>query len=54
MSDGLRRYPPELREQGVRMVAEISDQHESEFEMGPRVHVEANPQATVHITGDAS
>lgn len=24
-----RRYPPELRERAVRMVAEISDQHES-------------------------
>jgi transposase len=26
-----RRYPPELRERGVRMVAEISDQHDSEW-----------------------
>ena len=26
-----RRYPPELRERAVRMVAEISDQHESEW-----------------------
>jgi transposase len=26
-----RRYPPELRERAVRMVAEISGQHESEW-----------------------
>jgi transposase len=26
-----RRYPPELRERAVRMVAEISDQHNSEW-----------------------
>ena len=26
-----RRYPPELRERAVRMVAEISDHHESEW-----------------------
>ena len=26
-----RRYPPELRERAVRMVAEISDQHASEW-----------------------
>ena len=26
-----RRYPPELRERAVRMVAEVSDQHESEW-----------------------
>jgi transposase len=26
-----RKYPPELRERAVRMVAEISDQHESEW-----------------------
>jgi transposase len=26
-----RRYPPELRERAVRMVAEISSQHESEW-----------------------
>jgi transposase len=26
-----RRYPPELREQAVRMVGEISDQHVSEW-----------------------
>src|SRR5258708_29535153 len=26
-----RRYPPELRKRAVRMVAEISDQHESEW-----------------------
>ena len=26
-----RRYPPELRERAVRMVAEISEQHESEW-----------------------
>src|SRR5882757_3585424 len=26
-----RRYRPELRERAVRMVAEISDQHESEW-----------------------
>jgi transposase len=26
-----RRYPPELRERAVRMVAEISDQHHSEW-----------------------
>ena len=26
-----RRYPPELRERAVRMVAEISNQHESEW-----------------------
>ena len=26
-----RRYPPELRARAVRMVAEISDQHESEW-----------------------
>jgi transposase-like protein len=26
-----RRYPPELRERAVRMVAEISDQHESQW-----------------------
>ena len=26
-----RRYPPELRERAVRMVAEISDQHDSEL-----------------------
>ena len=26
-----RPYPPELRERAVRMVAEISDQHESEW-----------------------
>jgi transposase len=26
-----RRYPPELRERAVRMVAEISDQHDSEW-----------------------
>jgi transposase len=26
-----RRYPPELRERAVRMVAEIRDQHESEW-----------------------
>jgi hypothetical protein len=26
-----RRYPPELRERAVRMVAEISDQHSSEW-----------------------
>jgi transposase len=25
-----RRYPPELRERAVRMVTEISDQHDSE------------------------
>jgi transposase len=32
MSGGLsRRYPPELRERAVRMVAEISDQHDSEW-----------------------
>ena len=26
-----RRYPPELRERAVRMVAEIRDQHETEW-----------------------
>ena len=26
-----RRYPPELRERAVRMVAEIADQHDSEW-----------------------
>ena len=26
-----RRYPPELRERAVRMVAEVSDQHASEW-----------------------
>jgi transposase len=26
-----RRYPPELRERAVRMVAEISDEHSSEW-----------------------
>jgi transposase len=26
-----RRYPPELRQRAVRMVAEISDQHDSEW-----------------------
>ena len=26
-----RRYPPELRERAVRMVAEISDQHDAEW-----------------------
>ena len=26
-----RRYPPELRERAVRMVAEISGQHDSEW-----------------------
>lgn len=26
-----RRYPPELRERAVRMAAEISDQHDSEW-----------------------
>jgi len=26
-----RRYPPELRERAVRMVAEISEQHDSEW-----------------------
>jgi hypothetical protein len=26
-----RRYPPELRERAVRMVAKISDQHDSEW-----------------------
>jgi len=26
-----RRYPPELRERAVRMVAEVSDQHDSEW-----------------------
>jgi hypothetical protein len=26
-----RRYPPDLRERAVRMVAEISDQHDSEW-----------------------
>ena len=26
-----RRYPPELRERAVRMVAEVRDQHESEW-----------------------
>jgi transposase len=26
-----RRYPPELRERAVRMVVEISDQHDSEW-----------------------
>jgi transposase len=26
-----RRYPPELRERAVRMVAEIRDQHDSEW-----------------------
>jgi transposase len=26
-----RRYPPELRERAVRMVAEISDEHGSEW-----------------------
>jgi transposase len=32
MSGGsTRRYPPELRERAVRMVAEISDQHDSEW-----------------------
>ena len=32
MSGGsLRRYPPELRERAVRMVAEISDEHGSEW-----------------------
>jgi transposase len=32
MSSGSsRRYPPELRERAVRMVAEISDQHDSEW-----------------------
>ena len=29
--DSSRRYPPELRERAVRMVAEIRDQHESEW-----------------------
>ncbi|WP_155771995.1 IS3 family transposase [Mycobacterium asiaticum] len=29
--DSSKRYPPELRERAVRMVAEISDQHESEW-----------------------
>ena len=32
MSDGSsKRYPPELRERAVRMVAEISDQEKSEW-----------------------
>jgi transposase len=32
MSSGSsRRYPPELRERAVRMIAEISDQHDSEW-----------------------
>jgi transposase len=26
-----RRYPPELRERAVRMVVEVSDQHDSEW-----------------------
>ena len=26
-----RRYPPELRERAVRMVAEVSNQHDSEW-----------------------
>jgi transposase len=26
-----RRYPPELRERAVRMVAEVGDQHDSEW-----------------------
>jgi transposase len=30
-ANSLRRYPPELREQAVRMVAEINDQHDSEL-----------------------
>lgn len=31
MPGASRPYPPELRERAVRMVAEISDQHESEW-----------------------
>jgi transposase len=31
MSGASWRYPPELRERAVRMVAEISDQHDSEW-----------------------
>ena len=31
MPGSSRVYPPELRERAVRMVAEISDQHESEW-----------------------
>ena len=30
-ANSLRRYPPELRARAVRMVAEITDQHESEW-----------------------
>ncbi|MBF6427977.1 IS3 family transposase, partial [Nocardia cyriacigeorgica] len=26
-----KKYPPELRERAVRMVAEVRDQHESEW-----------------------
>jgi len=31
------RYPPKLRERAVRMVAEISDQHESEWRRSARL-----------------
>ena len=31
MPGSSRVYPPELRERAVRMVAEVSDQHESEW-----------------------
>ena len=35
--DTHRRYPPELRERAVRMVAEIRDEHESEWAAMTRV-----------------
>lgn len=31
LANSSRRYPPELRKRAVRMVVEISDQHESEW-----------------------
>jgi transposase len=35
--DTHRRYPPELRERAVRMVAEIAGEHESEWAAMTRV-----------------
>jgi transposase len=35
--DTHRRYPPELKERAVRMVAEIRDEHESEWAAMTRV-----------------
>jgi transposase-like protein len=39
-----RRYPPELRERAVRMVAEISGQHGRSFMTGHNVWSQNGPQ----------